>query len=247
MGKRHRLTERFVWLRFWLMDSPAWRSLPCNARALYVQLARRYNGGNNGRISYSVRQASQDLHIGKHAAVLAFKALQCRRFIICTKRGAFSWKTVCEASEWRLTEYPNDFPPEHASKEFMRWRPPEPDSNEPPKSRRRVLRRDHTGSQAGSYGFRGGTTNGKNGRHGFSGGTMNTERNPSMGSETGHIQLPGEVCTREGGERSAPVGSAVASSPPDWHQIGYPAGSPSREDHLEAGTGARAAAAPGRR
>jgi hypothetical protein len=41
MGKRRDRGSipRFVWLRFWLMDSPAWCSLPCNARALYVQLS----------------------------------------------------------------------------------------------------------------------------------------------------------------------------------------------------------------
>ena len=113
MGKRSRdSTERFVMFRYWLLDSPAWRSLPCNARALYMQIARRYNGRNNGRISYSVRQASQELNIGKTAAVGAFQALQDRGFIVCTKKGAFSWKTVCEASEWRLTEYDNHFPTE---------------------------------------------------------------------------------------------------------------------------------------
>src|SRR6266404_2671330 len=91
---------RFIWLRLWLFDSLAWRSLPSNARALYLRLARQYNGRNNGHISYSVRQASQDLNIGKTAAVGAFQALEDRGFIVCTKKGAFSWKTVCEASEW---------------------------------------------------------------------------------------------------------------------------------------------------
>jgi DNA-binding transcriptional MocR family regulator len=181
---------RFVWLRFWLMDSPAWRSLPCNARALYLQLAKRYNGSNNGRISYSVRQASQELNLGKHATVRAFQALQNRGFIVCTKKGAFSWKTVCEASEWRLTEYDNNFPPQHASKEFMRWRPPEPESNEPPEFRTRVRKRDRTGSETGPHRFSGGTMSAKKGPYGFSGGTTNTEKDPSIGSETGHLHLP---------------------------------------------------------
>ena len=148
MGKR-RLgkTERFVSLRHWVLDSPAWLSLPCNARALYVQLAKRYNGANNGRISYSVREAYEELKISKSTAHRAFRVLQSRGFIVCTKRGAFSWKIVNEASEWRLTEYPNDCPPEHASKEFMRFRLPGPDSNEPPEFRTRVPRRNDTGTQ----------------------------------------------------------------------------------------------------
>jgi hypothetical protein len=232
MKKRRGSTERFVGLRHWLLNSPAWRSLPCNARALYVELARRYNGRNNGHISYSVRQASQDLNIGKKAAVLAFRTLQDCGFIVRTKTGAFSWKTVCEASEWRLTEHPNDFPAEHASKEFMRWRPPEPESNEPAKSRTRVLRGHHTGSERTPHEFSGDTMNAKKGPHEFSGDTMNAEKDPSIGSERGHLYLPGT--SPEGGERSAPAGSAVASEPPDWNTLGYPPGTPSREDHLAA-------------
>lgn len=144
--------ERWVELRFWLMDSPAWRSLPCNARALYLELKKRYNGRNNGRISYSVRQAFQDLHIGKTAAALALQLLQDRGFIVRTKKGAFSMKAVRDASEWRLTEYPDDLRPNHATKEFMSWRPAEPESNEPPKSRTRVLWRDRTGTVARPHG-----------------------------------------------------------------------------------------------
>jgi hypothetical protein len=223
---------RFVWLRFWLIDTPAWRSLSCNARVLYVQLARKYNGRNNGRISYSVREASQELNIGKTAAVGAFQALQDRGFIVCTKKGAFSWKTVCEASDWRLTEYDNHFPPEHASKEFMRWQPPEPDSNEAPKSRTRVLKRDRTGPETRPHRFSGETMSAKKGLHGFSNETTNTEIDRFIGPETRHLYLPGT--SPEGGERSAPKGSAVASEPPDWRTLAYPPGAPSREEHLAA-------------
>jgi len=46
--------ERFVMLRYSLLDSSAWQSLPPNAQALYVHMARKFNGRNNGRISYSV-------------------------------------------------------------------------------------------------------------------------------------------------------------------------------------------------
>jgi hypothetical protein len=191
-------TERFVWLRFWLTDSPAWRSLSCNARALYVELARRYNGHNNGHISYGLRQASQNLHIGNTAAALAFQLLQDRGFIVCTKKGAFSWKAVRDASEWRLTEYANDFPPEHVTKEFMSWQPPEPES------RTRVLRRDRAGSQARPCGSSGKTVEAKNDLHGFSGETVDAKKPPSAGPEARHIQLPGSDSAREGGERSRP-------------------------------------------
>jgi hypothetical protein len=225
-------TERFIWLRFWLMDSPAWCSLPCNARALYVELARRYNGHNNGRISYGVRQAARRLHIGNTAARQAFWFLQDRGFIVCTKKGAFSLKAVRDASEWRLTEYASDFPPAHATKDFMSWRPSEPQSNEPAKSRTRCLRQARTVSQASPYGVSGKPVDSKKGLHGVSGEPVSAEKDPSTVSEASHIQLPGAARARAGGERSAPEGSAVASEPPDWHQLGYPPGSPSHAEVL---------------
>jgi len=121
MKNKGRGKERYVWLRFWLLDSPAWKSLPVGARALYVEIARRYNGSNNGRIPYSVREAVQALGVSKGQAKYLFDMLLDRGFIICTRRGAFSLKTVKDASEWLLTEYASDHPPAYATKEFMHW------------------------------------------------------------------------------------------------------------------------------
>jgi hypothetical protein len=110
-----------VGLRFWLLNSAAWNSLPGDARALYIQIAQRYNGSNNGRIPYSVREAVQALGVSKGQAKYLFDMLLDRGFIICTRRGAFSLKTVKDASEWLLTEYASDHPPAYATKEFMHW------------------------------------------------------------------------------------------------------------------------------
>lgn len=234
MGKRTRgKTERFVSLRHWLLDSPAWLSLSCNARALYVQIAKRYNGANNGCISYSVREAYKELKISKSTAFRAFRVLQDRGFIVCRKKGAFSWKVVNEASEWRLTEYANDCPPEHATKEFMLYRVPEPDSNEPLEFRTRVPRRNDTGTQTERHRYPSGTTNAKKGPRRYPGETANVGNDPLLGTEAGHLHLPG-MAGPEGGERSAPGGSAVASEPPDWNEVGYPPGTPTREEHLAA-------------
>jgi hypothetical protein len=117
--------ERYVILRYWMLQSPAWQSLPGGARALYVEIAQRYNGSNNGRIPYSVREAVQSLDISHHTGSHWLRILQDRNFIVCTKCGAFSLKTTKEASEWLLTEYASDYPPAHATKDFMRWQPPE--------------------------------------------------------------------------------------------------------------------------
>jgi DNA-binding transcriptional regulator YhcF (GntR family) len=111
VSKRHGYKyERYVKLRFWLLNSPAWQSLPPAARALYIDIVKRYNGSNNGRIVMGVRDAAKLIGVSKDTALLAFRFLEDRGFIICTKRGAFSHKTCMDASEWRLTEYDSDYP-----------------------------------------------------------------------------------------------------------------------------------------
>jgi hypothetical protein len=232
--RKHRdPSQRYVSLRYWLLESQAWRSLSCNARALYLELAKRYNGRNNGRISYGLREAFKALHIGKTAAQAALSQLQDCGFIVRTKKGAFSMKANREASEWRLTEYPDDVLPGHASKEFMRWQPPiEPDSNELPKTRTRVRRRDRTGTTARPNGYRHETIEAKQGPHGYCGETVESENDRSTGTVVRHIQLPGTGCADEGGSRSAPIESAVASEPTEWRDEGYAPGTPSRDEVL---------------
>jgi hypothetical protein len=225
--------ERYVALRYWLLQSPAWRSLPPTARALYIELARRYNGSNNGRISFSVREGADALHVGKDTAAHNLKILEERGFIVRIKRGAFSLKTSREASEWRLTEHDQDAPhPNHATKDFMGWQPPEPDTNERPKTR--SFSSNRTVRLQGPNGPTTGTVKPENGPDGPSNRTVNAENPAATVRLEGHLQLPGTGGGPEAGERSAPEGSAVASEPPDWNTLGYPPGAPSREDHLAA-------------
>ena len=105
---------RFVQLFHWEMDNAAYKDLSGNARAIYLEIKRRYNGSNNGFIVYSVRQGADDLKIGKSTAARAFIELQTHGFIAAEQRGAFHWKIDVTgerhrpASEWRLTAYPND-------------------------------------------------------------------------------------------------------------------------------------------
>ena len=164
--QRHK-PERYVKLRYWLLDSPAWQSLPGNARALYVQMAQRYNGSNNGRIPYSVREAAGVLNVSQGMAVYLFDVLQDRGFIVRTKRGIFSEKaTTRVASEWRMTEFDNDVVAGYATKEFMRWQPfeaKESASEFKARTRRPFTQRSglvHPGERSGSPRGAVGTKNG---------------------------------------------------------------------------------------
>jgi hypothetical protein len=104
----------------WLLNSPAYLSLSCPARALLVELTRLYNGRNNGQIGLSVRRASERCNIARGTAQRAFGELQERAFIELVTKGAFSRKSP-HASEWRLTFVACDVTGELASKAFMRW------------------------------------------------------------------------------------------------------------------------------
>ena len=88
MSKPKNPRGRFVMLYQDLMESAAWASLSGNERALYVHVAARYNGKNNGRIPFSAREATLILKISKGTAARAFKNLIERGFIAVAKRSA---------------------------------------------------------------------------------------------------------------------------------------------------------------
>jgi hypothetical protein len=194
--------ERYVMLRYWLLKSQAWNSLSGNARALYVELAQRYNGSNNGRIPYSVREAKQSLHISSDTASRLLDILQARGFIVCTRKGYFSVKTTKDASEWLLTEQACDHPPAHATRDFMRWQPPEgvdiDTLNRRPshhrKSKTRYPQSDRTVPPVGPYGTPSRTVNGKKRQNGTPSRTVKAQNGPSTVPPAEHLQLPGRGC-----------------------------------------------------
>jgi len=114
-------SERFSMLPHYLQRSPAWRTLSPNAKAIYLEILLRFDGGNNGEISYSVRE-SEEIGIGRNAASLALKELQHRGFIVIARESSFTLKTR-EARCWRLTAH--GCGKELATKDFTRWRPNE--------------------------------------------------------------------------------------------------------------------------
>ncbi|MBQ0820182.1 hypothetical protein KBI52_08155 [Microvirga sp. HBU67558] len=125
MPRRHNhkgrsTTERFVSLPYYMLRSPAWRSLSPVARCVFLELAATYNGGNNGRLALSTRDAAERVRCSKDTAARAFFELTDKGFIACCSRGHFDRKSP-HASEYRLTLYTCDRTGEKASKAFMRW------------------------------------------------------------------------------------------------------------------------------
>jgi hypothetical protein len=115
---RSKRGERFVKLDHWLLKTPAWRSLSPPSRAIYIELAQRYNGSNNGEIALSVRDAAKLVHVAKDTASKAFRELEDKGFVVRVVCGSFNWK-LRHATTWELTAYSlGDNPP---SKQFARW------------------------------------------------------------------------------------------------------------------------------
>jgi hypothetical protein len=117
---RSRRGERFLKLDHWFLHTAAWRSLSPAPRAVYVELAQRYNGLNNGEISMSVREVAELVHIAKDTATKAFHELEEKGFIRRAVCGSFNWK-LRHATTWILTAHPLGETP--ATKEFARWSP----------------------------------------------------------------------------------------------------------------------------
>jgi hypothetical protein len=111
---------RHVRLYHWVLNTQAWRSLPPACRALCVEIAQRFNGSNNGKLSMSVREAARLLYIAKDTATKCFHELEAIGFIKQNICGSFNWKRK-HATTWILTEH--TFGDQVATKEFASWVP----------------------------------------------------------------------------------------------------------------------------
>ena len=114
-------TERFVKLTYPLIESEAWRWLRPISKAVYIELKRRYNGLNNGKISLSLSEAAHILKASKSSISRALKQLETHGFIKLIKKGYFTGRM---ASEYALTDEQLDgYPP---TREWKQWQPNKP-------------------------------------------------------------------------------------------------------------------------
>ena len=110
--------KRHVRLHHWMLDSPAWNSLSLPARCLLIEIWKRYNGQNNGQISFSHREVAEKLGVGRNQPVKRFRELEEKGFIKANQRGHFNVKGG-KATTWRLTAV--SCGAKEPTKEFMRW------------------------------------------------------------------------------------------------------------------------------
>jgi len=120
MRKATHPRDRFIRLDHALLTSEAWFHLTPSAGKLLLAVWTRYDGQNNGHISYSRREARDLLGCGPNQAKRAFDELIEKGFLVCTKDADFAKKTA-KARLWRITALPTaDGQP---TRDFETWRP----------------------------------------------------------------------------------------------------------------------------
>jgi len=97
-----------------------WATLSPGPRALYIELKRRYNGSNNGKIILSHRDAAAALNVHRNTVGPWFTELQDRGFIHMAQAPYLGPSGIGKASIWALDELPTaDM--KHALKRFASW------------------------------------------------------------------------------------------------------------------------------
>lgn len=129
MRRRHNAKGRsigtygkFVALPEFMMASEAYRSLCPLARVLYTEVARVYNGSNNGFLALSARDAAERCGVTKNTVTKPFRELIDKGFLELACAGAFSRKAR-HAAEYRLTLERCDRTGALPTKAFMKWSP----------------------------------------------------------------------------------------------------------------------------
>lgn len=117
---RSRYDAKHVRFYDFMLSSPAYLDLSCQARAILIEIVRLYDGTNNGRIALSIRTAAQRCRISKDTATRAFAELRGHGFVECVTPGAFSRK-VRHAAEWRIAWRSCDVTGDLPRNPFMRW------------------------------------------------------------------------------------------------------------------------------
>ena len=104
----------------YMLRSEAWLTSKPLDRSIYLQIASRFTGENNGRLPYSVREGARECQADKDAVAGAINRLEERGLIECTTDSCFAQK-MRRAREWRLTTHACNVTGDAASRAFNKW------------------------------------------------------------------------------------------------------------------------------
>lgn len=112
---------RFVQLSERLQATAAWSDLKPGPRALYIEIRRRYDGKNNGRILLSHRDAAEALNVHRNTVGAYFDSLIDHGFICQTQAPYLGPDGVGRSALLRITEEACNG--KAATRDFDTWRP----------------------------------------------------------------------------------------------------------------------------
>lgn len=144
--------RRFIRLHAGITGSDAYQDLKPLPRALLIEIWRRHDGFNNGRIPYSEREGASALHTGRNQIRAGLNDLIEHGFIVRHQRGSFNVKDRT-SSEYSITaeDMFDGTPATHAYRE---WRKQETGSKTIPNGVRSETREKSIGSGAILNGLR---------------------------------------------------------------------------------------------
>tara|TARA_R100000654_G_scaffold25326_3_gene48773 strand:+ start:81 stop:491 length:411 start_codon:yes stop_codon:yes gene_type:complete len=109
--------KRYVGFDYQLLETEAFKYLTGGAFKLLALVKKRYNGINNGHISFSVREGRDLLGCSVNTISRYFDELVKKGFLKIKEKGSFNYKKR-HASTWIITsdKYNNE-----TSRDFKHW------------------------------------------------------------------------------------------------------------------------------
>ena len=117
LSDRSQKNKRFVLFDYDQIESQAFRYLSGGALKLLIMVRKRFNGINNGHISFSVREGNDLLGYSMNTVARYFDELVDKGFLRIKEKGSFSYKKR-HATTWIITceEYNHQ-----KSRDFKHW------------------------------------------------------------------------------------------------------------------------------
>ena len=104
-AKGRRKNERFVGIPHRIYDHESFKALSANAKAVYLELLRRYHGSNNGEIGLAQRCAGKAIKGSKATGARALAELEQSGFIKMNNKGHYGNR---HGTTWILTHQTNN-------------------------------------------------------------------------------------------------------------------------------------------
>ena len=117
LSDRTQKNKRYVGFDYNLLETEAFKYLTGGALKLLIMVRKRFNGINNGHISFSVREGNDLLGYSMNTVARYFDELVDKGFLRIKEKGSFSYKKR-HATTWIITceEYNHQ-----KSRDFKHW------------------------------------------------------------------------------------------------------------------------------